>query len=192
MPSIQSVVEAISTKEMSAPDRFGNTFRSNIKIGEDWYSYGTGKRAEISIKTNGEWKQLLKGMEVEFMYDVNGDFKNIKKQSLTITNLEGGIAAAPVPQQQQSTPQAAKGAPTKPFVNAAEIGQCLNLAVQVLGLGAKECLCDKEVVKAIQWYKATREKFTVLYPTVTLEEVPKREAPPTPDYDAGLDMDDDI
>lgn len=192
MPSIQSVVEAISIKPLGQPDQYGNAFRASLKLGEQWYSYGSIKKEAINVKTGGEWVQLLKGMEVEFMYDVNGDFKNIKKQSFTITNLEGGIAAAPVPQQQQSTPQAAKGAPTKPFVNAAEIGQCLNLAVQVLGLGAKECLNDKEVVKAIQWYKATREKFTVLYPTVTLEEVPKKEAPPTPDYDAGLDMDDDI
>tara|TARA_R100000541_G_scaffold6156_1_gene13635 strand:+ start:86 stop:451 length:366 start_codon:yes stop_codon:yes gene_type:complete len=90
MPAINAVVEAISIKEMPAPDKFGNTHRSNIKVGEDWFSYGTLKKAQINIKTNGEWNELQKGMEVEFMYDVKGDFKNIKKQSFSITDTSGG------------------------------------------------------------------------------------------------------
>ena len=81
MPSINAAVEAISVKEMPEVDRYGNTHRANLKIGDDWFSYGAVKKPEINIKTGDSWTQLEKGMEVEFMYDVNGDWKNIKKKT---------------------------------------------------------------------------------------------------------------
>jgi len=177
MPSINGVVEVISIKPLAQPDNYGNTFRAALKIQDEFYSYGTIKKDSINIKDGSDWVELQKGMEVEFMYDVNGSFKNIKKMSFTILNKEGGVA----PRPSQQAPQQSSGAPASKggYVNAAEIGQCLNLAVEVLKLDSKQLLDDKEVTKAIAWYKATREKFHELYVgvgAVATEEKPK----PTP------------
>ena len=177
MPHLNSVIEAIAIKPLPQPDNYGNTFRVGMKFGEDWYSYGTIKKDQLDVKVGQEWFTVTKGMEVEFMYKVNGDFKNVDKKSFTITSREGGVA----PRPSQQAPQQSSGAPASKggYVNAAEIGQCLNLAVEVLKLDSKQLLDDKEVTKAIAWYKATREKFHELYVgvgAVATEEKPK----PTP------------
>jgi len=187
MPAINAVVEAISIKEMPSPDKFGNTHRANLKIGEDWFSYGTVKKPQINIKTNGEWNELQKGMEVEFMYDVNGDFKNIKKQSFSITNTAGG---QPAQQHTQSAPPTQGSAPQRGVnVNPAEVGQCLNLAAEVLKYSGDDLTNPDKVKVAIQWYKRTSQLFTTLYPVVdveeTLQEKPasKKKATPEVEYD---------
>ena len=199
MPAVNGSVDVVSIKEMNEADRFGNTHRASLKIvGEDkWYSYGTIKKPEINIKTNGNWNQLQKGMEVEFMYDQNGDFSNIKKQSFSITNAEGGVPSAPAPQQQAQQPkQSTQG---KSFVNPAEVGQCLNLAADVLQLGEEDLLDPVKVKGAIQWYKEVRELFSTLYPTVeiTTEAVkeavkaPTKAKPKAKTFDEAM-MEDDI
>jgi len=192
MPALTGIVEAISIKTMPEPDRFGNEFRGSIKVGEDWVSWGGLKKQSISYKEGDSYHELLKGMEIEFMYKQNGDFKNISKTTLSVLNTEGAQAKAPsAPPPQRATTQApqAKGG----FVNPAEVGQCLNLAADVLGLDAEGLLDKGQVTEAIKWYKEVRELFTELYPTVTTappvkKEAPKQDARPTP---PPMDLSDD-
>lgn len=178
MPHLQSTIEAIAIKPLAQPDNYGNTFRVGMKFGEDWYSYGTIKKDQLDVKVGNDWVTVTKGMEVEFMYKVNGDFSNIEKKSFSVTNQEGGVAPrqaqqqAPQQQGQQQQAPASKGS----FVNPAEVGQCLNLAVECLGFSSADCTNPDKVVEAIQWYKRTRQLFSSLYPTVDLEE----ELPPPP------------
>jgi hypothetical protein len=177
MPALSGIVEAISIKALNEPDRFGNLHRCSIKLGEDWVSWGTTKKPEISYKEGENYKTLQKGMEVEFMYVQNGDFKNIKKTSLAVISTEGAQAAPPpsAPAQQQAAPAykpQAKGS----FVNPAEVGQCLNLAADVLGLDAEALLDPQQVTEAIKWYKEVRELFTELYPSVVVGAKPEPKA----------------
>jgi hypothetical protein len=179
MPALSGNVEAISIKALNEPDRFGNLHRCSIKVGEDWVSWGTTKKPEISYKEGDSYKTLQKGMEVEFMYVQNGDFKNIKKTSLAVLSTEGAQAAPPpsmlYPAQQQAAP-----AYKKPYVssnvNPAEVGQCLNLAADVLGLDADDLLDPQQVTEAIKWYKEVRELFTELYPSVVAGVKPEPKA----------------
>jgi hypothetical protein len=193
MPAITGHVEAISIKALNEPDRFGNLHRCQILIkhgegkeGETWASWGTTKKPEISYKEGENYKTLQKGMEVEFMYVQNGDFKNIKKTSLAVLSTEGAQAAPPpsAPAQQQAAPAykpQAKGS----FVNPAEVGQCLNLAVEVLGLDAEALLDTSQVTEAIKWYKEVRGVFTELYPTVEVGTKPE----PKTKAKKGIDFD---
>ena len=174
MPALSGIVEAISIKALNEPDRFGNLHRCSIKLGEDWVSWGTTKKPEISYKEGDSYKTLHKGMEVEFMYKQNGDFKNISKTSLAVLSTEGAQAAPPpsAPAQKQAAP-----AYKKPYVssnvNPAEVGQCLNLAADVLGLDAEALLDPSQVTEAIKWYKEVRELFTELYPSVVVGDKPE-------------------
>ena len=194
MPALSGIVEVISIKALDEPDRFGNLHRCRIKIGEDWASWGTTKKPEISYKEGENYKTLQKGMEVEFMYKQNGDFKNISKTSLSVLSTEGAQAAPSprAPAQQQAAPPF-----KKPYassnVNPAEVGQCLNLATDVLGLDAEALLDPTQVTEAIKWYKEVRELFTELYPSVVAgKEAPKPEpkakkAPEQPPMDLSDD-----
>jgi hypothetical protein len=187
MPALSGVVEAISIKALDEADRFGNLHRCSLKLGEDWVSWGTTKKPEISYKEGDSYKTLLKGMEVEFMYKQNGDFKNISKTTLAVISTEGAQAAPPpkAPVQQQAAPAykpQAKGG----FVNPAEVGQCLNLAVDVLGLDAEALLDPEKVSVAIGWYKEVRELFTELYPSVVAGKTPPKNEKQIP-----LDLSDD-
>jgi hypothetical protein len=176
MPHLNATIEAIAIKPLAQPDNYGNTFRVGMKFGEDWYSYGTIKKDQLDVKVGNDWVTVTKGMEVEFMYKVNGDFKNVEKKSFTVTNQEGGVAPRQAqqqaPQQQSANTAQSKGS----FVNPAEVGQCLNLAVECLGFSSADCTNPDKVVEAIQWYKRTRQLFSTLYPTVDSEE----ELPPPP------------
>ena len=194
MPALSGIVEVISIKALNEPDNYGNLHRCSIKIGGDWASWGTTKKPEISYKEGDEYKTLQKGMEVEFMYKQNGDFKNISKTSLSVLSTEGAQAAPSprAPAQQQAAPTykpQAKGS----FVNPAEVGQCLNLAADVLGLDAEALLDPTQVTEAIKWYKEVRELFTELYPSVVAgKEAPKpkpeaKKAPVQPPMDLSDD-----
>ena len=178
MPAFQSVVEAISIKPLSEPDRYGNTFRASVKFGEDWYSWGSLKKEEINFKNGSGWHQLAKGDEIEGMYKQNGDWKNIQPKTVTLVS-EGKGTPPP-----QAKPAAKSSGDS--FVNPAEIGQCMNLAAEVLGYSGEDMNNSDKAVQAIQWYKRTRQLFNSLYPTVDLEETPKEKPKPkaeTPQYD---------
>jgi len=118
MPVMKGVVEAISVKELAAPDQYENTHRGNIKIGDDWYSMGAfknGKAGEIYTK-NG---LITKGAEIEFMYDVNGTFKNVKKA--TVTLLKKG--------QAQSAPQQSSGGNSAPAKKSIYVDNTIGMGV---------------------------------------------------------------
>jgi hypothetical protein len=106
------------------------------------------------------------------MYEQNGDFKNVRKTTVTVTEKGAGI---PTPKQaQQST--SAPGNTGKPFVNAAEIGQCMNLAVQLGLVKGYDGFNDAAIRDSIQKYKATRLRFHDLYN----EEAPVEKKAPAP------------
>jgi hypothetical protein len=172
MPAINGNVEALSIKEMEKEDQFGNTHRASLKMGDDWYSYGSIKREAVNIKTGNSWTQLAKGMEIEFMYDQNGDFKNIKKKTFSITD---ATCAEPQVQPVQQSAPARRG-----NVNPAEVGQCMNLAESVLGYSGKDLLNPEKVTEAIAWYKEVRVLFTELYEGVSIQEKVAKVAPPPP------------
>jgi hypothetical protein len=186
MPAINGTVEFLSIKERAKPDNYENTHRASIKIGDSWYSYGTIKKDKVNIKTGDSWTELQKGMEVEFMYDQNGDFANIKKKTFSITDASTAVASAPV-QQSSVQGQGTQAGNKTSFVNPAEIGQCLNLAVDVLGLNGEELLDDAEVKKAIAWYKAVRIKFNTLYNDVEDTKPEPKTKKPTPVVEDGYD-----
>jgi hypothetical protein len=185
MPALSGIVEAISIKALNEPDRFGNLHRCSIKVGEDWVSWGTTKKPEISYKEGENYKSLQKGMEVEFMYKQNGDFKNISKTSLAVLSTEGAVedTRPSAPAQQQAAPAYKAPQAKGSFVNPAEVGQCLNLAVDVLGLNQEELLDPTQVTAAIKWYKEVRELFTELYPSVVVGDKPEPEAKKGIDWD---------
>ena len=187
MPSINATIEAISIKPMSKPDNYGNTFRASLKVGEDWYSYGSLKKDAINVKSGGDWVQVAKGMEVEFMFDVNGDFRNIKKASFRITD----ASSAQAPQAPRaSTPQAPQQA-GKNFVNPATVGACLNLAIEVLGYKKADFDDEKKLIEAIRWHKSTFDKLLELYPTVEAV-APKKASPKVKEEDAPFEYDDEL
>jgi hypothetical protein len=181
MPALSGIVKNIYIKNLSEPDRFGNLHRCGFKIGEELVSWGTTKKPEISYKEGENYKTLQNGMEVEFMYKQNGDYKNISKTTLAVISTEGAQTTAPppsAPAQQQAAP-----AYKKPYgssnVNPAEVGQCLNLAADVLGLDAEGLLDPAQVTEAIKWYKEVRELFTELYPSVVAGGKPEAKPKPT-------------
>jgi len=167
MPHITGKIEAISIKEMAKPDNYDNKYRDSMKIGDEWFSFGTTKKPEISVKMGETWTVLQKGMEIEFMYDINGDFKNIKKKTVSITDTSGAVASAPV---QQQAPSGTQGAAKAGYVNPATVGACLNLAIEVLGYKKKDFEDEAKLKEAILWHKTTFDKMLALYPTVDAEE----------------------
>jgi len=148
MPAISSVVEAVSVKEMPAPDKFENTHRASFKIGDDWYSYGTIKRGvagEIWTKSG----MITNGAEIEFMYDQNGDFKNVKKATVTVLK-PGNANSAP------AAPTASGSAPAKGGYNSNIIGMSVGAAMnQAANLHANDKKLDFDAIEktAIQMYK---------------------------------------
>lgn len=128
MPSFSGTVQAVSVKQMQAPDQYENTHRANLLIGDDWYSYGSIKRGvqgEVWTKTG----MITKGAEVEGMFDQNGDFKNIKKATVTVLK---------VGQDNQSSPAGAASttsakAPQKKdsYIFGVAVGAAMNQASNI-------------------------------------------------------------
>ena len=202
MPALSGTIEVVSIKPLNQPDRFGNTFRASLKVGEDWISWGGVKKEAIDVKDGSGWTQLAKGMQVEFMYDLNGDFKNIKKASLSITD-KSNAQAAPAPSQQASKPQAQQQQSSGGFVNPAARGQAMNLAAEVLGYKKADFENSSKIVAAIKWYLKSAKDFEALWDTAEKEIVaentakPKPKAAPVedkPPFDEDIDMgyDDDL
>lgn len=190
MPFKEATVDAVVVKELSTPDQYKNTHRRSIKIGEDWYSCGSGKSDKFNAKTSqGDWHTLSKGDKVEFKFNLNGDYKNVDMKTFSV------VAVNPSPQQQQSSKPRDSYGPKENFVNPAEVGQCLNLAADVLGLKEKDLTNPEKVKQAISWYKEVRELFSKVYPTVEAgkneskkEAAPKKEDAPPFDQDADCEI----
>jgi hypothetical protein len=141
MAYLKGKIEAISAKEIPA-DNYGNTYRYGIRIGDDWYSMGTGKKPYIYVGSLGD--QLNKGDEIEFMYETNGKYKNVNKKSITRTSVGSGQSA---PAQQQS-------AQTSSDPNPAAVGQVINLALETGLVKSIDDLLDpvkaREAVKKVR------------------------------------------
>jgi hypothetical protein len=164
MPFKEATVDAVVVKELSTPDQYKNTHRRSIKIGEDWYSCGSGKSDKFNAKTSqGDWHTLSKGDKVEFKFNLNGDYKNVDMKTFSV------VAVNPSPQQQSSKPSASSAPANKDFVNPATVGACLNLAVEVLGYKEKDFEDVDKLKYAIQWHKSTFERMEKLYPKVEIK-----------------------
>lgn len=92
MPSYTGVIERVHSTELDEEDRFGNTYRTSIKLDDgEWYGLGGGKKPDVSIKHNGGWHTLAEGDTVEVVYKVNGKYRNAKRSTLTLEEAgEGG------------------------------------------------------------------------------------------------------
>jgi hypothetical protein len=194
MPSVNGIIEVVSIKPLDNPDKYGNTFRASLKIGEDWYSFGSLKKDVINVKDGSGWTQVTKGMEVEFMFKENGSFKNVQKASFSITD-KSNAQAAPAPSQQASKPQQQQSN-GKEYVNPQSVGACLNLAVQVLGYTKKDFEDENKLRAAIAWHKGTFAKLMDMYADVDAatpsKPKPKPKSAPVedkPPFDEDLDMD---
>lgn len=154
MPATTGVVEAVSVKQLPQPDRFENTHRVSIKVGEDWFSLGASKGGSYANKNVTE---INKGDTLEFMYDVNGDFKNIKRATVSLVS-KGSPSSNT---GQARTQQGSNFSSSYSSVNPAEVGQCLNLAVQ-LGVAKNydELSNPSTMATAISLYKAVKKQYT--------------------------------
>lgn len=155
MPLAAGTVEAVSVKPIPNPNakekEWGHTHRASIKIGEDWFSMGGKKDGEKTIFTKSGLIGV--GAEVEFIYIENGDFKNVNRGSITVKK-----AADPI----QSAPKKAyiKGSSDQ-YANGAQIGQCINLAVELgLAKSYEDLKKPATIQKAITHYKETKDLYS--------------------------------
>ena len=182
MPLATGTVEAVSLKPLNAPDQYENTHRMSVKIGDDWFSFGSTKGSSY---VNKNVTNLSKGDVVELMYDQNGDFKNVKRATVQVTS-----SAPKQGSSSSGTGQAGKQqGSTYSGVNPAEVGQCLNLAVQ-LGVAKSYDELSKPSVMAtaITLYKNVKKQYTDNWDkaeaTKATAEAPENTGP--------TDLDDDI
>lgn len=194
LKKIQGKIAKAGAYPLKAPKtvKFGNeektfTHRHTIQMETgEWIGFGESDLADFVVKDdNDKWAVLGTGSEVLIKYEENGDFKNAKKANLVVLDL---VVGEKFEGSQQSSNNAPSNNSKGDNVNPAEVGQCLNLAVEVLGLDGKQLLDDTEVTKAIAWYKAVREKFNSLYSGVestgTPEKKPAKKEPVVEDeYD---------
>lgn len=167
MPLAQGKIEAISVKMMPQADQFDNTHRVNFLMGageqETWYSLGSSKGGAYA---NKDIPELHRGDVVEFMYDINGDFKNVKRATMTLTQAAavtttGSITGAVVSK--------IGGSP-----NPAEVGQAMNLAVQ-LNPDVKQYsdFNNQDIIRgAIIDYRNLKKQFTDLWDVALNEPQP--------------------
>lgn len=182
MPAFQSVVEAISIKPLSEPDRYGNTFRASVKFGEDWYSWGSLKKQEINFKNGSGWHQLAKGDEIEGMYKQNGDFKNIQPKTVTLI-AEGKGAPAP-----QAKPAAKTSG--EPFINPSAIGNAGNYLMHCLEFTHSDMMDDEKILEGLVKYHESREqlyKFWIKAEGMTSSRGKKAEKPLTEKHKANVE-----
>jgi hypothetical protein len=174
------------------------THRHTIQMESgEWIGFGESHLDNFLVKDDDDKFQVLgEGSEVLIKYELNGEFRNAKKTNLVVLELVVGTKFQ-APQSQQASQGQAQQPQSAPaskvaFVNPAEVGQCLNLAVEVMKLNAEDLLNDAKVTEAITWYKAVREKFNALYnlPPAKPKEKPVAKPAPAPtDVD---NFDDDI
>lgn len=92
---ITGKIEKIVSKQIP-PDKYENTFRTSIKIGDKWIGVGTSKKAGVSIQKGKDWIAVEEGDEVAVFADQNGDFLNAKKSDIKLLK-KGAAQAAAVP-----------------------------------------------------------------------------------------------
>jgi hypothetical protein len=114
---VQGIVEAVSVKALAAPDRFENTHKHGLKVGDTWYDFGGSKMDAFCVKDDeGKWKQLGKGSEVLIKFEQNGNFNNSKKTWLTVLSLVEGDKPSATPQAEaRRTVAVTGGASTAPI-----------------------------------------------------------------------------
>lgn len=132
MPFNSGTVEAVSIKQLPEPDKYGNTYKHSLKVGEDWYVAGRGKNDKFNVKTKTGWHSLQKGDAIEYRYEEqdwgNGPVLTVKKSDITIV----GEAE---PAQQTAPNKSSEVRKTYTGNNDAgiKIGHAVNVAVQLLG-----------------------------------------------------------
>lgn len=182
MPAFNSVVEAISIKPLNEPDRYGNTFRASIKLGEDWYSWGSLKKQEINFKNGSGWHQLSKGDEIEGMFKQNGDFKNIQPKTVTLIAEGKGAPTTYKPQKSQGGDG---------FVNPAALGNAGNYLMHTLEFTHEDMMDDDKILEGLVKYHKSREQLSKFWSQAE-EKASKSDAPKQKAPEQDFDYDDDV
>ena len=116
MDLIKGVVSAISAKEIPE-DRFGNTYRLSIKVGDDWIGLGSGKKPDIGVKEGDSWHTLSKGDEVALVVEENNGYLNGQKKTLKVTKKGSGSVSSSSKSDSSRGAVAAKPAPANSGVD---------------------------------------------------------------------------
>jgi len=193
MPSFNGTVEAISVKPLPDLDKYENTHRATIMIGEDWYTFGAiknGIQGQLWTK-NG---MITKGAVIEGMYDLNGDFRNIRKATISI--LKEGVPAASVASDKVSA-QSSAGTPKgkDAYVIGMAIGASMNQAVSLHGPVGKNKDVDFDFLEktCLQLYNITQPLINDLSNGKDVEKNVVEKSPPnTGNPDPDNSFDDDI
>lgn len=181
----KGTVEALFIKALPKEDQYGKKFRASILIDKIWYGVGNTKTDHKPMYTkNG---LLGKGAVVSFAYDEeekdSRTYRSMKLATLeftkecteAVTSFTKNVAGKQNPNTTNTGSTPPQGA------NPAEVGQCMNLAVQLGLAGNYQQLLTEEVTKkAIGLYKAAKEQFSTLYPDVSPFNEPLKAPKPAP------------
>ena len=189
--NVTGIVEKCGAYPLKEPKTFTfqgkkitNTHRLSLKLQDEdsWFSFGETESDGFFVKDDdGKYQVLGPGSEILIKYQQNGEFRNAKKSDITVLNFVVGEKYEKGSQGSSSSAGSSRGnskssgsgtgsTASSSFVNAAEVGQCLNLAVQVRGLSAEELLDEVKVQDVIAWYKEVRALFMKKYPDVKAGE----------------------
>lgn len=169
MPHISGTINKIFANPIEGGDQFGNTFRHAVflKNVDGSFGFGSSKSQDLYLKSAGE---LRVGDTIEFMFDENGKYKNVKRGSVQKTS-----AAEDKGQGSKGTGKAtAQGSAPQSFggPNPAAVGQCLNIALELGILNAKNLDDPNAQREAIITYKRVKDQLTALWDAADKEPQP--------------------
>ena len=203
MPHISGVINKVFNNEHNPPKTFqwegktiSNSFNHTIclKNVDGYFDLGDDNSEMPYVKSAGE---LRVGDEIEFMYDNNkyiskkdGKEKQIRKikrgtvQKLTAAEDKGGSSSSPPAGKTK-----AQGSASQSFggPNPAAVGQCLNIALELGILNAKNLDDPNAQREAIITYKKVKDELTALWDAADNEPQPGVQENETQD-----NFDDDI
>lgn len=178
-------VKAVRFKKKAKPDNFDNIYTAMIFIegvnkpdgdGEICF-LGNTKKEKLVGKKDGDYIDVLPGHEVKFGFKENNGFYNYKG-GVEVTGGEGRSQGSGA--QNQTGTFENRYDPNKP--NPAEVGQCINLAVELKLAKKYEDLLNPEVIDlAIRSYKEVKKTFTDNWNEKPVQNTP--EPLPVEEYD---------
>jgi len=178
--AVQGVIEAVSFREKPAPDQWGKTHFSQLKVGGTYYDCGGIKPSpqgdlQIRVQNGKDWVTLEAGDTVQFFakgrekagktyWDKDGPIKLVAKGN----GAAPAQSAAPAQRAAPASPAASAPRPasTGPSDRNTEIkaGRAVNNAVSlhVVGVTGAETL-TKALALAIKLERYADENYAALY-----------------------------
>lgn len=168
----KGVVEVITFKEIAGgPDKYGNTHRASVKIGDTWINniniaakaeYGPQIRYNAGNKAKPDYQTLEKGDEVRMIVTANEynnkTYYNGSTSKIKLTK-KGAGAPAQKPAQAGNTAPASSGSGWKKDTTGVEVGHALNAGAQIVGIEDFDVLLETakevhvETIKLKEWYR---------------------------------------